>query len=70
MSIEEEFDRALDAGLIEKSHTSMARGYVSRRGVAPIQIAPYKGRFGQGFKVYSPNWGSTLYCFVTYWLYQ
>lgn len=49
-----------------ESHTSRCAGYVSRKieGV----IAPYSGKFGKGYKLLSPAYDSTRYCFVTYFL--
>lgn len=48
-------------------HTSWARRYVSRKN--PEGIAePYKGKWGTGYKVYTPSWRSTNYCYVTYYL--
>lgn len=50
----------------KEGHTSLARGYVSRR--LPEGIAkPYKGKFGEGWKIYTPSWKSTKYCYVTYY---
>lgn len=54
------------ASTCNKSHTSLARGYVSRKGGPRIQR--YSGRFGKGYAVYSANYDSTRYCFVTYYL--
>lgn len=48
-------------------HTSRARRYVSRKN--PDGIAEeYNGRFGCGYKIYTPAWDSTTYCFVTYYV--
>jgi hypothetical protein len=54
---------------LKLSHTSMFRGYVSRKKPEGIQLE-YKGRFGKGIKVLTPNFESTNYCFVTYYLEQ
>lgn len=48
-------------------HTSRARRYVSRRNHDGI-AEEYKGRFGRGYKIYTPSWDSTTYCFVTYYI--
>lgn len=50
----------------KEHHTSRARRYVSRKsdGVAE----PYSGKFGRGYKVYTPAWDSTTYCYVTYYV--
>lgn len=47
-------------------HTSPMRGYVSRKNQAGIAV-PYKGRFGEGVKIYTPNFESTRYCYVPYY---
>lgn len=47
-------------------HTSRARRYVSRKIEGIVE--EYKGRFGVGYKVYTPAWDSTIYCFVTYYV--
>lgn len=49
-----------------KSHTSMTRGYISRKGGCKIE--QYKGRFGEGYKVYTARTDSTQYCNVTYYI--
>jgi hypothetical protein len=49
----------------KKSHTSKTRGYVR---VGTETIVAYKGRFGEGFKVFSNNKQSSQYCFVTYYV--
>ena len=40
-------------------HIASQRGYISRCG--GDKIIPYKGRFGEGYKVQSPRWDSTQY---------
>jgi len=49
------------------SHSALTRGYISRKIYG--RIVPYKGRYGTGYKVYSPNPDSTRYCIVSYYLY-
>lgn len=49
-------------------HTALCRGYVSRKSNAEPVIEEYSGRFGRGYKVYSPNWRSTEYCYVSYYI--
>lgn len=49
------------------SHTSLARGYVSRKNKEGIKIK-YEGRFGKGYKVLKPNFESTRYCYVSYYI--
>ena len=46
--------------------TSMCRGYVSRKIEGYAE--PYKGRYGIGYCVYRPNWESTRYSFITYYV--
>ena len=47
-------------------HVALARGYVSRKtdGV----VVAYDGKFGKGVKVMRPNYKSTQYCIVEYWV--
>ena len=61
-----EINAAVVAGKLAQMHTSLTRGYVSRRGGA--QVKPYAGRFGKGYRVLTPNWDSTRYCNVTYYV--
>lgn len=48
-------------------HTSFTRGYVSRKNPEGIAI-PYEGKFGTGYKVLTPSWESSQYCYVTYYV--
>jgi len=57
---------AVSAGLLRPSHSSLARGYESRRGQG--SVAPYEGRFGSGYIHRQPNFESTRYMHVTYYL--
>lgn len=50
-------------------HTSTARGYVSVKAEDGIE-KPYKGRFGEGIKIYKHNRMSNIYCYVEYWIKQ
>ncbi len=50
-------------------HSAYYRGYVSRR-LTIGYIKPYQGRYGSGYKIYKPNWGSTRYSVVEYWIYK
>ena len=47
-------------------HTALARGYISRKtdGVT----VPYDVRFGKGIKILRPNWQSSRYVIVEYWI--
>jgi len=61
-----EINKLSTAGL-KYSHTSLKRGYVSRKNPEG-EFVPYNGRFGKGVKQLTPNWNSTKYCFVAYYL--
>jgi len=52
---------------LKLSHTSLTRGYVSRKNPEGITM-PYEGKFGKGVKVLTPNFESTRYCYVTYYV--
>ena len=56
-----------DDGTIYESHTSLAKGYERRTGNGSVE--GYKGRFGEGFKVHTPNFKSTRYHYTTYYLW-
>jgi hypothetical protein len=49
-------------------HTSAIRGYASRNGKLPVKVLPYKGRFGEGYKVLLPRWDTTQYCWIAYYI--
>lgn len=49
-------------------HTSLFRGYVSRKGSDQDEPKPYKGKFGRGYIVDSCNYNSTNYSFRTYFI--
>jgi len=51
-------------------HTSLKCGYVSRklRDDRDIIATPYKGHFGTGYTVDLPNYDSTRYCKVAYYV--
>lgn len=54
--------------LIKKS---LKRGYISRKaynGNAGL-LKDYNGRYGNGFTVERPNFNSTQYCWIEYWIY-
>lgn len=60
-----EFNNRLDREGLRYHHTSLARGYVSRKSDG--FIVDYNGRFGRGYKLYRPNFRSTRYCYVDYY---
>lgn len=47
-----------------ESHTSKFMGYISR--VDPPEPHKYKGKFGEGYVLKNPNYGSTRFSYVTY----
>jgi hypothetical protein len=47
-------------------HASYFKGYVSRRTKGFIE--PYIGKYGRGYKIYLPNWSSTWFSVVQYWI--
>lgn len=47
-------------------HAALHRGYVSRKIAG--YASEYKGRFGEGIIVYRPNFNSTRYCIVEYYI--
>lgn len=53
-------------GTVTRSHSSLARGYVSRKTEG--YVVEYQGKFGKGYKHYEPNWNSSIYCVVTYFI--
>lgn len=48
-------------------HTSLTRGYVSRRNNTQI-VEKYKGKFGEGYTVKTCNHDSTRYSLITYFV--
>lgn len=53
--------------MIRLHHTALFRGYVSRKAPEGIK-EPYNGRYGKGYTVRKPNWNSTQYSIVEYWI--
>lgn len=49
-------------------HTSMRRGYVSRRSRGTV--VPYKGRFGEGYMILTPRRDTTRYMDAHYYIRQ
>lgn len=62
----QDLEAKVAAGEINKLHTSYTRQYVSRKSVG--RVVPYKGRFGEGFALLSPNRESSRYSFITYYV--
>lgn len=48
-------------------HTALSRGYISRKLKNGI-VEAYNGRFGEGFAVLKPNYESTRYHFISYYV--
>ena len=57
-------------GNLRLHHTSLKRGYVSRklRDDRDIIATPCNGHFGTGYTVDLPNYDSTRYCKVAYYV--
>lgn len=64
-----ELKKALKEKTMREHHFSWASGYVSRKMPEGI-VVPYKGRYGEGFKVFTPSWQSSSYCTVTYYVLE
>lgn len=64
----QELSEMVEKGLLKEHHTSLHHGYVSRKGDGVI--LPYKGRFGEGYKHFTPNYDSSRVCFVTYYIFN
>lgn len=47
-------------------HTAYVKGYVPRNTYG--YIAPYKGRFGEGYALYESNKRSANYSWITYYI--
>lgn len=58
-------------GVLYEHHEATCQGYLSRK-LSPeeLPVYPYTGKFGRGFKVLLPNWGSTNYSRVKYFIYK
>lgn len=48
------------------SHSSLSKGYVSRKIAG--EIRPYSGKFGNGVIILKPNYKSCRYCIAEYWI--
>ena len=56
----------IEQGVITRHHTSLFRGYISRK--SPCIVESYAGKFGTGYVVREPNLKSTRYSYVTYYV--
>jgi len=59
-------NKLVKSGKLIKSHTSTIREYISRKSCG--YVSAYSGRFGVGFTHASPNWSSTRFSYVTYYV--
>lgn len=51
------------------TRTARTRNYVSRKSTPATRPAePYKGKYGTGYTVLTPNWDSTQYCTIIYYI--
>lgn len=49
--------------------TALTRGYISRKKKdSDLVCDEYTGKYGKGYKVLKPNFNSTKYCVVEYWI--
>ena len=53
-------------GEVKESHTSMKRGYISRK--LEGKVYDYSGRFGKGYTLETPRLDTTQYVNVTYYI--
>ena len=56
---------------LREHHTSYVKGYTSRKADKDGNYGYgyfYNGRFGKGIAVISPNWCSTQYSLITYYV--
>lgn len=67
MKTEAEILAAVERGALKFHHTAYFRGYESRTRKEK-RVALYKGRFGCGYQVFSPNRESTQYSLVSYYV--
>lgn len=57
-------------GKLRFHHSALFRGYVSRtRKDEDVVAYPYSGRFGTGYVAYFPNWSSTNYSYIAYYVF-
>ena len=61
-------DTILNESNAKYHHTAKFLGYVSRK--IECELFLYKGRFGTGFIVAYPNYKSTLYCYIDYFIVE
>ena len=62
-----EIHALVDAGKLKYHHSALFQGYISRKNPDGI-VQKYSGKFGKGYKVLKPNWNSTRYSEVSYYV--
>lgn len=62
----EQLKSKVESGELYELHTAWTRRYVSRKGSGVIE--QYRGKYGEGYALYTPSWQSTTYCHVTYYV--
>lgn len=50
------------------TRTALTRGYVSRKSDYIPAVSKYAGRYGTGYTVLLPNYDSTSYCIIKYYI--
>ena len=66
----QQLSEMLNEGTLYVHHSAYFSGYVSRtRKEEEIIAYPYKGHFGTGYIVDSPNWNSTRFSYRTYYIF-
>ena len=66
-----ELAEMVKSGALYLHHSAYFSGYVSRtRKEEDIVAYPYKGHFGVGYVVDSPNWNSTRFSYRTYYIFS
>ena len=66
MATDQDLDAIVADGALTELYTAYVRTYVSRKSGEIVR--PYKGKFGEGFALLSPNWDSSRYSYITYYV--
>ena len=65
-----ELTEMVKSGALYLHHSAYFSGYVSRtRKEEELVAYPYKGHFGVGYVVDTPNWNSTRFSYRTYFIF-
>lgn len=64
----QDLDTILSGNNATYHHTAKFLGYVSRKKEHELFL--YKGRFGTGFIVAYPNFRSTMFCYISYFIIE